>query len=99
MSSTLRMYHDQWISEKEKYDKLWQRVAGMLKQKLRDQGLFTQITGRTKDDASLLKKLLKKGYGYENVTDKAGVRVVVRFRHEWKRLHVAIQKVFNAENK
>ena len=82
MSISLRADHDRWVAEKDNYENLWQRVVQILKQELRGRGLFAQVTGRTKDTASLLKKLLKKGYAYEMVTDKAGARVVVRFRHE-----------------
>jgi ppGpp synthetase/RelA/SpoT-type nucleotidyltranferase len=42
-----------------------------------------QIYGRTKEIDSLLKKLiLKPDKTYEDLTDKAGIRVIVKFTEE-----------------
>jgi len=72
-----------WMAEEFKYDKLQKRVVALLKERLRSQGIFSAVVvGRAKGMSNLLKKILKKGYGYDKVTDKAGARVVVKFRHE-----------------
>jgi ppGpp synthetase/RelA/SpoT-type nucleotidyltranferase len=58
-------------------------VVFIIKGKLRSEGIVpVSINGRAKGLPNLLKKMLKKGYSYEKITDKAGVRIVVRFRHE-----------------
>jgi ppGpp synthetase/RelA/SpoT-type nucleotidyltranferase len=72
-----------WMAEEFKYDKLQKRVVAILKEKLRSQGIFSAfVAGRAKGMSNLLKKMLKKGYSYDRITDKAGARVVVKFRHD-----------------
>ena len=71
-----------WAVEKPAYEALCRHVRDLLEQELRERELLSTISARSKDTASLLKKLIKKGYSYDEITDKAGVRVVVRFRQE-----------------
>src|SRR6185369_17036285 len=61
--------------------RLTQYVVDILRREFRDPAL--QIYGRAKDIDSLLKKLiLKPEKTYQTLTDKAGVRVVVKFTEE-----------------
>lgn len=90
---------ERWISEKSRYEKLLERVIATLKQKLRSEGIFAHVTGRTKGTSNLLKKLIKKGYGYDKITDKAGARVAVRFRHEIEPVLKLIENSFEILNK
>ncbi len=94
MSVDLRAARDRWFAERKEYEKLWRCVVEILGQKLRQEGLFAQVTGRTKETASLLKNMLKKSHTYERVTDKAGARVVVRFRHETETVLRTIEETF-----
>jgi ppGpp synthetase/RelA/SpoT-type nucleotidyltranferase len=86
---------ERWLAEKGSYERLLQRVNEVLEKRLRDEGLVAHITGRTKGFANLLKKILKKNYEYENVTDKAAARVIVRFRHEIETVLRVIEESFN----
>ena len=82
MTVDLGAARERWLAEKSSYERLLQRVKEIIEKRLRDKGLVAHVTGRTKGYANLLKKILKKGYEYEKVTDKAAARVIVRFRHE-----------------
>ena len=73
---------ERWLAERSVYERLLERVKQILESRLRNEGLLAHVTGRTKGFANLLKKILKKQYKYENVTDKAAARVIVRYRHE-----------------
>lgn len=95
----LRATRDRWNREKPLYDKLCQRVVDLLKRHLREQAIFAEVMGRTKDTSSLLKKILKKQCSYEEVTDKAGARVIVRFRHEVNSVCTAIDEGFDVLRK
>jgi ppGpp synthetase/RelA/SpoT-type nucleotidyltranferase len=86
---------ERWLAEKSSYERLLQRVKEILEKRLRDEGLVAHVTGRPKDYANLLKKMLKKGYGYEKVTDKAAARVIVRFRHEVETVLRIIEESFS----
>jgi ppGpp synthetase/RelA/SpoT-type nucleotidyltranferase len=81
--SDLSDARSRWLAEESKYDKLQKRVVAILKKQTRSQGIVPLvISGRAKGMPNLLKKILKKGYSYDRITDKAGARIVVRFRHE-----------------
>lgn len=67
-----------WAAEQPTYERLVARVIAVLRSEFRDPGIL--IYGRPKKVDSILKKLiLKPDKTYESMTDKAGVRVVVRF--------------------
>lgn len=95
----LRATRERWSREKPLYDKLCHRVVDLLKRHLRERAIFAEVTGRTKDTSSLIKKILKKQRPYEEVTDKAGARIVVRFRHEVDPVCIAIEEGFDVLSK
>lgn len=67
-----------WTEEQKTYQRLVNRVISILTSEYR--GPAFQIYGRPKDVDSILKKLIRKPEKtYESMTDKAGIRVVVRF--------------------
>jgi ppGpp synthetase/RelA/SpoT-type nucleotidyltranferase len=61
------------------YDRLAQRVGQLLREETRRRGIICSVEARAKEVDSLLKKALRKGYGYESIRDKAGARVVVMY--------------------
>lgn len=90
----------QWISEELRYDNLQRRIVAILKEKLRSEGIVPLVvSGRAKGLPNLLKKMLRKGYTYNMITDKAGCRVVVRFRHEVKPVLTLVEGSFNIISK
>jgi ppGpp synthetase/RelA/SpoT-type nucleotidyltranferase len=67
-----------WIREKPLYEKFVNHIEKILRSEFRDPTI--QIYGRAKDIDSLLKKLIRKpDKTYESLTDKAGIRVIVKF--------------------
>jgi ppGpp synthetase/RelA/SpoT-type nucleotidyltranferase len=88
-----------WLTERPMYARLLGRVMTTLQQKIRSEGIFVHVSGRTKGMSNLLKKLLKKGYGYERITDKAAARVSVRFRHEVEPVLAAVERSFEVLSK
>jgi ppGpp synthetase/RelA/SpoT-type nucleotidyltranferase len=70
---------------------------------MRELGIYAEISARAKDVPSLVKKLIvKKHLTYETLPDKAGVRVIVRYRSEVPVAQAAIQAAFSfaaADNK
>lgn len=73
----------QWELDKPKLDILGQQVAYLLKKGLFAVELHTEISYRTKEIQSIIKKIRKKQkektYGYNDLRDKLGVRVVCPF--------------------
>src|SRR5712692_8903915 len=70
---------EKWIAERPGYDELASYVCALLKRELQHRGLAVMYAARAKDVASLVKKALRKGYGYDDIHDKAGVRVIADF--------------------
>jgi len=83
-----------WITELPIYSRFVDHVIAILRHELRDPGI--QIYGRTKEIDSLLKKLiLKPNKTYETLTDKAGVRVIVKFTEDLEVVGQFIEQRFN----
>src|SRR5437868_6010477 len=77
----LEPIRERWIAERPAYGALGEQVRTLLKADLQQRGLLCSIDARPKDVASLLKKVLRKSYGspYDEIHDKAGIRVIVTF--------------------
>ncbi|MBI4219915.1 MAG: hypothetical protein HY682_07230 [Chloroflexi bacterium] len=75
----LEPIRERWIAERPGYAALAEHIRTLLKPDLQRRGLLCSLDARPKEVASLLKKVLRKDYGapYEDVHDKAGVRVIV----------------------
>ena len=95
---------EQWETDRPLYEAVCQEVKSKLQNATRDRGLDCDITSRTKDIDSLLKKALRKDYAdpYHDMHDKAGVRVVCTYRDSLDDLQAIVRehfKVFGHENK
>lgn len=97
--SQLSADRERWLFERSKYERLVKRVIPILEQKVRSGGIFAHVSGRTKGTSNLLKKLLKKGCDYDKITDKAGVRIAVRFRHEVESVLKLVEDSFDILSK
>ena len=78
----LREAGKQWIEEKPLYEKFVRFLKEDIEGKLKRCGIYADVQGRSKGVDSLLKKLLLRDETYEGLSDKAGLRIVVRFRSE-----------------
>lgn len=76
---TLECARQRWENEKPKYEQLAKRIRDDLESCTATAGIQAHISYRIKETASLLKKLWVKQKSYEELSDKAGVRVVVLF--------------------
>jgi ppGpp synthetase/RelA/SpoT-type nucleotidyltranferase len=85
-----------WIEERPLYQDFVEFLKRDIQEKLQAQGIRAEVTGRAKELDSLLKKLLlKKDRTYESLADKAGLRIVVRFRSEIQDVQGAITNNYN----
>lgn len=74
----------QWLSDHPRYDEFTVALIADIEHRLRSAGIKPiKVSGRSKDPATLITKMIRKGYErYDEVTDKSGVRVVVRMDSE-----------------
>lgn len=86
-----------WAETKPTYDLFCEFVSQTLKWEISDQGVFARFSHRTKDEVSLAKKLYKKGISEENyfrMSDKAGIRIVCRFKKDLAIIAEVVNRMF-----
>ncbi|MFY9853038.1 MAG: hypothetical protein WAK26_04070 [Terracidiphilus sp.] len=72
-----------WIENRPKHARFANEMAARLQSLVSGAGIAAQVSARPKEVHSLVKKLLAKPrLSYENLPDKVGARVVVRYLHE-----------------
>jgi ppGpp synthetase/RelA/SpoT-type nucleotidyltranferase len=72
-----------WIEDRPKHARFAEEMAARIQGVVCSGGIAAQVTARPKEVHSLVKKLLAKPHlHYENMPDKVGARVVVRYLHE-----------------
>ena len=73
----------QWLEDYEAFQLFAAHVSEALAKGVQRAGIFAQYEHRAKAMESLIKKLIRKPeHTYESLPDKAGVRIVVRYKHE-----------------
>jgi ppGpp synthetase/RelA/SpoT-type nucleotidyltranferase len=72
-----------WTKEKPQFERLGLEVAHALRNEIRREGIWADVRSRSKETDSLIRKLIRKpGHTYESIGDRAGVRVIVRYKNE-----------------
>lgn len=72
-----------WIADRPKHSKFADELSDQLRSAIKQLGIAADLSARTKDVHSLVKKLLTKQHlTYENMPDKVGARIVVRYLSE-----------------
>ncbi|MCC6444118.1 MAG: RelA/SpoT domain-containing protein [Armatimonadetes bacterium] len=76
----LEAFRTRWINERPNYEKLVSEVRHIIDQETKQRGIICSISGRPKEIGSFLNKIILKNYtSWEQITDKAGVRIVVTY--------------------
>jgi ppGpp synthetase/RelA/SpoT-type nucleotidyltranferase len=84
---------ERWIVERPQFQQFVDLVAERCRQHLKCAGIWAEVGGRAKEVDSLVKKLIKKHrHTYDSIPDKAGVRVIVRYKDEIQPAIKAISK-------
>jgi ppGpp synthetase/RelA/SpoT-type nucleotidyltranferase len=95
----LEPIRERWIADRPVYTALAEHIRTLLKAELQRRGLLCSVDARPKEVASLLKKVLRKSYSapYEDIHDKAGIRVVVSFAADVATVEEVIRQRFRVE--
>ena len=88
-----------WEDEQPVYEKLVLSAKEVMTRALRQDGLYYYVHGRTKSSTSLLKKVIRKNGAYEDIIDKAGIRVVVKFLSQLEQVDRLINNAFTVLHK
>ena len=92
---------DRWEKDEPVYKKIGELVQKKLKERIFEEGIYSEVSSRTKDVISLLKKIKNRNiaseYKYEDLTDKLGVRVICNYKEDIKIVDEVINKFFDVE--
>lgn len=94
---------EDWKNESKLYDQLGKRVVAYIKREITRHEILPEVTFRTKDLISIVKKIKKKnlektGYSLVDLKDKLGVRIICAFNtdldvvDEFLKFHFEIEK-------
>lgn len=85
-----------WLAERPEYERLGNELAVAMEQDIRQVGIWADVTSRAKEVDSLIRKLIgKPNHSYESIGDKAGVRIVVRYKDEIDRILALAERAFD----
>ncbi len=92
-----------WTTDEKLYHKLGDCVTKFIKSEISYYEIHPEITFRTKDLLSLIKKIKKKvkekAYGYNSLSDKLGVRIICSFTDDLDKVDSFIHSNFLVVNK
>lgn len=75
-----------WRDEEPDYSEYGKQISDEVQSLLKQLGIFGEITSRTKEIDSLLKKIYHKKKDYDEIHDKVGARAIVQFRENLQQL-------------
>lgn len=85
-----------WATDRAQFHALGRIMADRLRKSVQKLGVSAEVSYRAKEVDSLLKKLISKPeYSYETLGDKAGVRIVTRYRKEISSVVAVAQQLFS----
>jgi ppGpp synthetase/RelA/SpoT-type nucleotidyltranferase len=85
-----------WLEVRPRFEQFGSEVANRLRRSLRDKGIWGDVSSRAKEVDSLIRKLIKKpSKTYESLGDKAGVRIVLRYKDEIQPAIAIANKLFD----
>ncbi len=97
MSDTVQIVN-QWNIDEPKLKTLGERVVSFLKRELYKKELHPEISYRTKEIQSLIKKIQKKSkekeYTYDDLRDKLGVRIICPFLSDLDVVDLLLKEFF-----
>ena len=81
-----------WISERPQHEEFAAVLADGIRAAVTPLGIWSELQYRTKELDSLMKKLMRGRHTFDNLPDKVGVRVLVRYRSDVDEVAKAVFK-------
>lgn len=100
LDGTFEELRTKYIQERNQYERLAESVAEEIRQLTQKRGLRCEVTHRSKEVASFLKKALKAKYEnpYSQIVDKAGVRIITYYPWIVSEIEDIVCATFNVQN-
>lgn len=97
MTDAVEQARQRWTVERPRYDEFGQLVAQRLRDSLKPVGIWLHVEARAKTTDSLVKKLLtKRHHTFENLPDKVGARIIIRYRSDVDRVIDRVRTLFDS---
>jgi putative GTP pyrophosphokinase len=88
-----------WEKDEPTYRLLGHDVASFIREHITDYDIFPEISHRTKDLLSIIKKIKKKSkekpYTYNDLKDKLGIRIVCTYQEDLEKINLFLNENFN----
>lgn len=88
-----------WEKDEPKYIELGKAIQATLKNAIFESGMYADITFRTKEAISMLKKLKKRNekesFSYNDMTDKLGIRIICNYQEDISVIQQIIESSFH----
>jgi putative GTP pyrophosphokinase len=101
MTIEIKQIVDAWKNDEPKYKELGGLVSTFLKSTITECEILPEISSRTKELLSIVKKIKRKrrekgreDYSYVNLNDKLGVRIICTFQGEIEMIDTYLHKYF-----
>jgi len=98
MALDIQRILDNWEKDEPVFRQLGEDLASFIKLNITDYGIFPEISHRTKDLLSIVKKIKKKSkektYTYSDLKDKLGIRIICTYQEDLEKIDAFIQKNF-----
>lgn len=102
MSLPIHTIAKKWEKDEPKYNELGQHIAAFIKQEISNLEIFPEVTFRTKELLSIIKKIKKKqrekAYDYNSLKDKLGIRIICMFSEDMDKIDRFLHDNFNIIN-
>jgi ppGpp synthetase/RelA/SpoT-type nucleotidyltranferase len=92
---TLEEARLKWIEERPLYGEFVTHLKTKLDAGLKSIGMWRRVDGRPKEVDSLIKKMIVKQKQYDQVFDKAGVKIILRFHNEMEDACTVVETVLH----
>lgn len=90
---------DLWKEDQPKYEELGKVVSTFIRNKITEFEILPEITYRTKDLISIIKKIQKKqkekDYSFDSLNDKLGIRIICNFLEEMEKADKFLLQYFD----
>lgn len=102
MALNIQEIADKWEIDKPQYSELGKLVYSFIKKEITAFEILPEISCRTKELLSIIKKIkkknLKKEYDYSMLNDKLGIRIICTFKEDMDKVDTFIKNSFEVKN-
>ncbi len=90
-----------WTRDRPKYDDLGNIISHFIKSNINNLEILPEITHRTKELISIIKKIKKKqiekDYSYNDLNDKLGIRIICDFQEDMVKVDTFLKNYFEVK--